>query len=544
MNSRALFTIGFAVGGFFSLAQPATASEFYLEDATTNLPADVAANGKDTLDVDLADVDNDGDLDLFVVDGSASAAGFQNKLFLNDGLGNFTDVTLTHLPASADNSTEVEFADVDGDGDLDAIVANLGPNQLLINDGAGHFTDGSAQVAQAAPPGPPGFSVPFPPFFIEISAEARFADVDGDGDPDLLVANENPFPFGPPGDLNRLLLNDGQGNFTETQGRLPVSVNQSAGYAVGDIDADGDLDLIEANVGENQVFINDGTGSFSDETASRLAPGVRSTRKLVLGDVDGDGDLDLFAGNSRGEQNRLFLNDGAGFFLEVTATNLPARLDTTTDIDLVDIDGDGDLDAYVTNVGGFVGGHGFLGDANQILLNDGHGVFEDATFVRGDARSGRSTNAEWGDIDGDGDPDLVVANSGGVDQAGLPPPDGAERLYFNRRCDDEARACVAHAADGLSAEVAALDPDPAAGDMTANRARVNEARQRVLSGVAAHLVAGADHAPPRLLRAGFRFVDDRADGQPRPQDWVAGEAAARISAWTGFGLRAVSPTCR
>jgi hypothetical protein len=517
------------------LGSGAQANEFYLEDVTGRLPVDPGANGKDTLDVDLADIDGDGDLDLFVADGSASAAPFPNKVFLNDGAGHFTDATATVLPPGPPaNSTEVDFADIDGDGDLDAVVANLGPNQLLVNDGAGHFSDASAQLPQAAPPGPPGFAVPFPPFFIEISAEARFADVDGDGDPDLLIANENPFPFGPPGDFNRLLINDGAGSFTETQGRLPVAINQSAGFAVGDLDGDGDLDLIEVNIGVNRAFINDGSGSFADETASRLAAAGRSTRKGVLGDVDGDGDLDLFEGNSRNEQNRLFLNDGSGHFTEATATHLPARLDTTTDVDLVDLDLDGDLDAYITNVGDFVGGHGFLGDQDQVLLNDGAGHFTDGSYPRSDGRVGRGTNAEWGDVDGDGDPDLVVANSGGVDQPGLPPPDGAERLYVNHTCDSEVRACLAYAAGLLEAEVDALDPDPAAGDMSARHAAVNAARKQVLAFFAAELVSGAGHAPLPALAAGFLFIERRADGARPPPDWVEGDAAARLSTLTGF----------
>lgn len=517
----------------------ARAGEFYLEDVTARLPVDPDANIKDTLDVDLADIDGDGDLDMFVVDGSGSVTPFPNKVFANDGHGNFTDVTATALPPGPPaNSTEVEFADIDGDGDLDAVVSNLGGNQLLVNDGAGHFSDASANLAQAVPPGPPGFSVPFPPFFIEISAEARFADVDGDGDPDILIANENPLPFGPPGDFNRLLLNDGSGVFTETQGRLPVSINQSAGYAVGDIDGDGDLDLIEVNIGANNVFINDGAGYFTDETATRLVTSPRSTRKGILADVDHDGDLDFFEGNSRNEQNRLFLNDGTGVFTDVTDTHLPVRLDTTTDVDLVDIDLDGDLDAYITNVGDFVGGHGFIGDQDQILLNDGAGHYTDGSYPRGDDRSGRGTNAEWGDIDGDGDPDLVVANSGGTDQPGLPPPDGAERLYVNHACDTELRACLGFAAGLVSSEVGALDPDPAAGVMTSPHQAVNEARQQVLAFFAGQLVSGAPQAPIPALLAGFVFIQRRVDGDHPPPDWVQGAAADRLLILSTFAVDA------
>jgi hypothetical protein len=155
-------------------------------------------------------------------------------LWMNDGTGHFSDETAARLPVALNNSTEVDFADIDGDDDLDAVVSGLGPNQLLENDGDGFFTDVSAQLPQATPPGPPGFGVPFPPFFIEISAEAVFVDVDGDDDPDILISNENPFPFGPPGDQNRILIKDGSGNFSdETAGRLPFGIDNTAGSPAG-----------------------------------------------------------------------------------------------------------------------------------------------------------------------------------------------------------------------------------------------------------------------------------------------------------------------
>ncbi len=510
-------------------------SDFILIDATERLPVDPGANTKDTLDIDFADVDGDGDLDIFVVEGSASAAPFANQLLINDGSGNFADETAARLPPGPPaNSTEVDFADIDNDGDLDAVVSNLGANQLLVNNGSGVFSDGSANLPQATPPGPPGFAVPFPPFFIEVSAEAVFVDVDGDGDPDLLVSNENPFPFGPPGDVNRLLMNDGSGAFTESAGRLPFRIDQTSGYVAGDIDGDGDQDLVQINVGSNNVLINNGLGFFTDETAMRLPANDSSSRKGVLADFDSDDDLDLMVGNSRNEQNRLFLNDGDGVFTEAMDA-MPARLDTTTDVDALDLDGDGDLDAYITNVGDFVGGHGFLGDRNTVLINDGDGHFSDLTFPRADERDGRSTNAEWGDVDGDGVPDLLVANSGGTDQPGLPPPDGAERLYLTRPCASHQTLCIQTMLTGLGTDVDTLDPEPfPAGDMTANSAGLNNLFKVILG----FWVDTAGHALNRgrlsMLARRMRQIIRRTDGESAPPDWVAGTAAERINVQASF----------
>ena len=266
---------------------------------SSRVPADPDEDSKDTLDVELADVD-------------ANGLGFQNRLLVNDGLGNFKDETNQRMPKAENNSTKIDLADIGSDGDLDAVVASPGATELLINYGSGNF---SATVLSAVtPPGPSGIAVPFPPFFTKISAEAIFTDIDNDGDPDILIANENPIPGGQPGDLNEAFINDGSGNFSAEPSRLPSAIDNTSGIAAGDIDADGDTDLIIGNLGQNLIYVNDGTDHFCDETASRVPAIIDSTRKVVLADLDGDGDLDLVTGNSRNQQNRCDNNKSADLY--------------------------------------------------------------------------------------------------------------------------------------------------------------------------------------------------------------------------------------
>ena len=509
---------------------------FVFNDADNRLPPDPNRDSKDTLDVELADVDADGDLDLFVIEGSSSGLGFQNRLWINDGAGNFTDETDRRMPQRRGNSIEIDLADVDSDGDLDAVVANVGATELLTNDGSGIFT--STVISVVTPPGPPGIPVPFPPFFTKISAEAIFTDLDGDGDQDVLIANENPFPGGSPGDLNEVLINDGNGDFSAEPSRLPSVIDNTSGIAPGDIDADGDTDLIVGNLGRNTVYVNDGAGRFSDGTASRLPKSTDSTRKVVLADLDGDGDLDLVTGNSRGQQNRLYLNDGTGVFSDATEEKLPKDSATTTDIDVIDLNGDGSLDLFITNVGDFVSNHRFLGEPNRLYLNNGDGSFRDATFPRLPERNGRSTNAEFGDVDGDGVVDLVIGNSGGIDQPGLPPPDGAERLFLGQNCKLNTVSCHRTMLDGLIGEIAGLSTAPFPdGDMSSRHERLNTHRKQLLAynlALARHaLDADKAFAYGRLVG----HIERRADGRRHPGDWLIGDAADRIASYSKFSLK-------
>ena len=323
--------------------------------------------------IELGDVDGDGDLDAFVVNYNNQT----NQLLINDGRGNFSTAT-TSLPGTK-NSNDVSLGDVDGDGDLDAfVVNNAQANQLLLNDGQGVFFEVTGQLPSTD--NDAGYGV-------------ELGDVDGDGDLDAFVVNYW-------GQANQLLLNDGQGGFTESVTQLPGN-KYSTDISLGDLDGDGDLDAFVVNYNRqaNQVLLNDGEGRF---TAAAIQPsGSGYSTGVTLGDVDGDGDLDAFVANYKGQSNQLLLNAGDGSFTESAIQ--PVHSSYSNDASFGDLDGDGDLDVLVVNDGG----------TNQILLNDGNGVFAEVDVF---SDKTNSYGVALGDLDQDGDVDSLVVNRSEANQ--------------------------------------------------------------------------------------------------------------------------------
>ncbi len=243
-------------------------------DASSLIPVTSIANAAEVIDLDA-----DGRLDILL--GNRGA----NIVLMQQANGSFTDDT-TNRPIGLDTTQDLLLADVDGDGDQDLFVANETDNRLFINDGAGVFSDETA----ARLPGNDGET-----------READAADVDGDGDLDIIVANVN-FSSGRP-IQNQLLINNGAGVFSDnTATGLANVVNAGSSFTIAfaDIDGDGDPDVLSPNNavgqgGDIEVWINNGSGAFATAANSPFSsPPSGSAFDIEVVDVNGDGRDDLY----------------------------------------------------------------------------------------------------------------------------------------------------------------------------------------------------------------------------------------------------------
>ncbi len=410
----------------------------------------------------LLDYDNDGDLDVYLVQGAVLGPGKKltdalfpyrgkgqpsDRLFRNDltvtSSGEhrlrFTDVTVASGLAklATGYGMGVAAGDYDDDGFIDLYVTNYGSNQLLRNNGDGTFSD----ATRAAGVDDPSWST-----------SASFFDFDRDGRLDLFVTNyvlfdleRNPECFatssrrdycGPSafaGVADRLWRNRGTGSAFEdlsTRGRIDSLKAAGLGVVAADFDGDGWSDLYVANDGEpNHLWLNQRDGSFRDEA---LLGGVAVNRQgepeasmgIAAVDFDTDGDEDLFMTHLMGETNTLYVNDGGLFEDRTLETGLSAASLPFTSFGTVwpDVDNDGWPDLLIVN--GAVrlleslaraGDRYPLDQKNQLFLSQGGRRFEDATARAGEVfdLAEVSRGAAVGDVDNDGDADLMIFNNNG-----------------------------------------------------------------------------------------------------------------------------------
>lgn len=253
-------------------------------------PGTPSNDGGDTVSSSWADFNGDGFLDLF----TSNNAG-RNGLYEGKGDGSFTKVTTGSLVTTADRHYGCAWADFDNDGDPDLFVASNGGRGILYENNAGTLEAVAVTTISLAP---------------AASIGAAWADYDNDGFPDLFVANGGT-TAGPQN--NYLYRNSGNGTFAKvTTGQIVTDRESSDGCAWGDYDADGFLDLFVANVsGENNsLYHNNGDGTFTKVVTGSLVNDGGDSRGCAWGDFDNDGFLDLYVANGGNQNNFLYRNAG------------------------------------------------------------------------------------------------------------------------------------------------------------------------------------------------------------------------------------------
>ncbi|HEY0376964.1 MAG TPA: VCBS repeat-containing protein, partial [Pyrinomonadaceae bacterium] len=288
------------------------------------------------------------------------------------------------LGGKADRTYTAALADLDGDGDLDAVVGNdtLDEKVIYFNDSKGRFTL-AGRFGDALWP----------------TRNVTVVDLNRDGRPDIVVANRSEDQPG----ANYVCLNDGRGHFPSCRTLSPESATT---IAAGDINGDGVPDLVVPHRDGDQsyIFINDGKSGFAERHP--FGPANAETRSVALADLDGDGRLDIIIGDQARDGASVYFNQGGVKFSDPVP--IGEKTESVYSIAVADMNGDGNADVVLGN----------LETPGAVLINDGTGrKFTRISF--GD-KQGTVYGLALGDVNGDGSPDIVAARS-----------DAPSMLYFN-----------------------------------------------------------------------------------------------------------------
>ena len=450
----------------------------------------------------LFDYDNDGDLDLYLVQGRMFEPGksiaealvppkheapLTDRLYRNDltieadgsRTLRFVDVTAAAGLQAYGYGMGVAAGDVNSDGWIDLYVTNLGANQMLRNNGDCTFTDVTAVTGTDDP---------------RFSVSAAFFDYDRDGWLDLFVGNYvtidfdssrrcftpagaqdycGPLAYDP--QPNRLFRNRGDGTFepVTVQAGMQGGPGSTLGVVTADFNSDGWLDIYVANDGmANRLWMNQQDGTFVDEallsgTSVNGEGFPEASMGVDAGDYDNDGDEDLFLAHLTRESNTLYTNTGTGLFTDHSTTSRLGGASwnfTGFGTAFFDYDNDGWLDILVVNgavkiIEALANRHDPypLHQPNQLFRNRGDARFEEVTQQAGEAFavSEVSRGAVFGDLDNDGDTDVVIVNNSGPARVLINEVGHTRHWLGLRLVDAQGRR------DMLGAWVATYGPDQA-----------------------------------------------------------------------------------
>lgn len=367
--------------------------------------------------VALGDVDGDGLCDIYLgnIDGP-------NALYRNLGGWKFQDITAPSGVACPDlDSSGVLLADIDGDVDLDLLVNAVGRGtSVFLNDGRGHFTEFTESAGTAAPAG---------------STSAAMADIDGDGDLDLYVANyrastlrDEPFT------KFTISMVAGKPIVTAVNGRPTTSSDLAGRFSVsaqGGIIEHGQPDVLFRNDGQGKFTAMSWTnGSFLDEDGKNLSMPYEFGLSVMMRDLNGDGTPDIYVCNDFDSEDRIWMNRGNGTFQLIPRLALRQTSLFSMGVDVADIDRDGRDDIFVVDMlsrdhtrrmvqlgdrranvavpGVFENRPQYM--RNTLFWNRGDGTYAEMAQLAGLDASEWSWTPIFLDVDLDGYEDLLVSN--------------------------------------------------------------------------------------------------------------------------------------